>query len=113
MIFMPHWEVFAVLKKLWEISCKAKTSKTGSEDYRLKWHIAATNKEHAQVVMTYIDFYADKKIYTGHEKALMKKCEELGINFDKIVDMLLSSLMTAVVPIDLAIYIVNAYLLEG
>ena len=47
MIFMPHWEVFAVLKKLWEISCKAKTSKTGSEDYRLKWHIAATNKEHA------------------------------------------------------------------
>ena len=63
--------------------------------------------------MTYIDFYADKKTYTGHEKALIKKCEELGINFDKIVNMLLSSLMTAVVPIDLAIYIVNAYLLEG
>ena len=63
--------------------------------------------------MTYIDFYADKKTYIGYEKALIKKCEELGINFDKIVNMLLSSLMTAVVPIDLAIFIVNAYLLEG
>ena len=116
MVFMPHWEVFVLLKKLWASSQKIKMAK-GGEGARLKWHIAANNKEHAQVVMTYLDFYADHQysmaLAVGKEKQLIAKCEQLGINFDKIVSLLLGTLMTAVVPLDLAIFIVTAYLFEG
>ena len=41
------------------------------------------------------------------------KCEELGLNFDKIINLMLNSLTTALLPIDLAIYVMTVYIFEG
>ena len=65
--------------------------------------------------MTYIDFYLDKGVngYLLNSKKLMAKCEQLDFNFDYIVNLLLDSMLTAVLPLDLAIYVATVFLFEG
>ena len=116
MIFFPVWEVFEIICKLVKETQKVINTSKQDDDSRLKWHVPLTNREHAQVVMTYIDFYTSKSSGlkgAGSGKQLIKKCDDLGLNFDKIVNLMLNSLTTALLPIDLSIYAMTVFIFEG
>ena len=110
LIYMPPEEVFAVLKVLIE---RSGHQNKNHEEFksRLRWYIPQDASDHAQLISTFINCYVEMTLKKN--RSLISKCMELQLNFDLIVHSLLNSLLTSVVPIDIAADIVLVFLIEG
>ena len=109
MIHMPPEQVFAVLKVLIEIPQKHKNR----EEYKskMRWHIPSDASDHAQLISTFINCYVEMTLKKN--RSLIEKCYELQLNFDLIIHSMLNSLLTNLVPLNIASDIVVVFLVEG
>ena len=119
LIFMPPWEVFAVMKHLIESSNKIMAEEKkqggkksgGQDEERLRWHIARNAKDHTHLISTFINFYVDRSV--KKKRKTLIKCLEIGLNFDLLLHQMLNTLCTCVLPLDLAIHVAFIFVIEG
>ena len=111
LIFLPPAEVFFVLQQLVDRTGKIKCNKDTTEKQRLRWHIPTDAEDQAQLIATFIDVYIG--LAGERRQAILEKCHTLELNFDLIIHSLLNSLMTSILPLDIAINIFMIFLKEG
>lgn len=111
LIFMSPAEVFYILKLLVQNSVKIKSDRDPTLKSRLRWHVPTDAEDHAQLIATFIDIYLDLDATLQH--GIIQKCLEIDMNFDLIIHSMLNSLMTSVMPLDVAVNLCFVFLNEG
>ena len=113
MIYLPTSEIFSILKALIKQSDKMKM-KDPEQRKRLRWHIPTNAEDHTQLISTFIAGYMNiKQEKKKGQKTILEKCYEIQLNFDQLIHNMLNSMLTCVLPLDLAIHVTWMFIMEG
>ena len=109
-IFMPPCEVFYVLRKLVHGSAAIKRK---GEQGRLTWHVPLDADDQSTLISSFMDLYLNLTESQKGERDIVHKCYSINMNFDLLVHYMFNSLLTDIMPLDIAIPIAINFLFEG
>lgn len=72
----------------------------------------ADAQDHTQLISTFTDFYLEHGLFKSR-RDVVNHFFKIEFNFDFLVHSLLNSMLTSVLPLDIAIHVSMMFLMEG